>query len=508
MNGVIQGAADVLALVLLFGFTILLHELGHFWLALRLGFVVDTLSIGFGPALWKKKIRGITYKIGIIPVGGYVALPQIDPAGMAAFQGKSDADTSAPEGKAAGWWRALFGGRSSDAATNGQPLRELPPIEPWKKIVVSVSGAAGNCLLAVGLAWIVYLAPEGASIGVPEEGAIIGHVETNSVAYAAGLRLGDEIRSVNGKRVRNWYEFSVECLLTSGGSNVVALTALTAEGTEKHITVPTVPNERGLRAVEGVYKATPCIMGRVAAGSSAEAAGIKPGDWVREFDGVRVMGWEHFRSLVEKSGGRTVPIVVERKGKKIALTVTPRYEEKFGRPMIGVELGGVAAMPWMQHRRPLDQLKGDAMAIVRILQALVTPREAKRAASGLGGPVMIIAALWASIQISILNALGFLRFLNVNLAILNLLPFPVLDGGHVMFALWESVTRRPPSPRMVNAIVNVFATLLIAGFLLITYRDIVRLLDWSRGPEQAAERTSSASTNGATYSTNSISGER
>ena len=88
MAGPIQGIADVIVLVALFGFTIFIHELGHFLVALRCGMVVDTFSIGFGPALWKRKIRGITYKIGWIPVGGYVALPQLDPSGMETIQGK------------------------------------------------------------------------------------------------------------------------------------------------------------------------------------------------------------------------------------------------------------------------------------------------------------------------------------------------------------------------------------------------------------------------------------
>ena len=130
----------------------------------------------------------------------------------------------------------------------------------------------------------------------------------------------------------------------------------------------------------------------------------------------------------------------------------------------------------MMYRRPLDQIRNDAAAIVRILKALVTPREARQAAGALGGPIMILTALWFSIQTSMLNAIGFLRFLNINLAILNLLPFPVLDGGHILFCAWEAVTRRKVHPRFVNVLVNVFAVLLIGVMLWISYRDLRQLV--------------------------------
>jgi regulator of sigma E protease len=132
-------------------------------------------------------------------------------------------------------------------------------------------------------------------------------------------------------------------------------------------------------------------------------------------------------------------------------------------------------LPWMRHKNPWAQIKSDATEILRILKALVTPRESKQAAAALGGPVMILTFLWLSIKVSIFNAVGFLRFLNVNLAILNMLPIPVLDGGHIVFSIWEGLTRKRVPPKFVNALTNVFATLLIGAFVLITFRDVVRL---------------------------------
>jgi regulator of sigma E protease len=368
--------------------------------------------------------------------------------------------------------------------------RELPPISPWKKILVSVSGAAGNLLLAVFLAWIIYFSPDAARDQI---GTLVGHVETNSPAYAAGLRTGDTIETVNGKAVNTWYDFGVECLLGTGESNAVALTARSGDHL-KEIVIPTSENEMGVQAVAGVDKGTLCMVTEVIAGGGAEAAGVKEEDLILRFDGQRVAGPRHFSELVAGAGDRRVELDVMRKGEEVHLSVEPRFSEKYGKTMIGVgftaaEHGGV---PWMQYKKPYMQLKYDAVAIIRILKALVTPKESKQAAQGIGGPVLIVATLWVAIRMSLLNAVGFLRFLNLNLAILNLLPIPVLDGGHIVFSLWEAMTRRKANARFVNVLVNVFAVLLIGVLILLTLRDSPRVWQMYKNlrgeePEEKAE---------------------
>jgi regulator of sigma E protease len=444
-SNIIRSAADVVVLVCLFGITILIHELGHFLLALKFGLRIETFSIGFGPAIWKRSWRGILFKIGCIPVGGYVSLPQLDPSGMSTLQGQ------------------------------GGDGEGLPHVAPWKKMIVSVAGASGNMLFAVGLAWLIYLVP-GARTGDSEAGTLVGHVATNSTAYAAGLRPGDDIVAVNGENVSSWNEFTVLTVLHGGEDRPVDLTVRRDERL-RLLSVPTVEGEMGVRQVEGILKSTLCLVQDVVPGGSAQEAGVQAGDIVRTIDGITVASTEHFIRLVAERADRDCVLVVEREGKPQTLTVRPRFDEDRGRALIGVSVSAgfeAGVMPWMQHRNPWAQIRGDAMGIVRTLRALVTPREAKQAARGLGGPIMIIAALWVSIKISILNAVGFLRFLNVNLAILNLLPIPVLDGGHIVFSLWEAVTRRRMSPRFVSVLVNVFAAILIGLLVLLSLRDVLR----------------------------------
>lgn len=444
-GSIVHNSYDALALIVLFGFTIFVHELGHFFVARRCGMIVETFSIGFGPAIWKRKVNGIVYKLGCIPFGGYVALPQLDPSGMETIQG-----------------------------SNGETQkRDIPPAPPSKKMLVSVAGAGGNILLAFALAWIIYLSPETAT---DKAGTLVGYVATNSPAYLAGLQPGDQIVAVNGEPITTWNEFLVECHLGAGKSNTVDL-AVTSGGESRVVTVPVGTKESGIRAIQGVDKAMLCVVTDLKSGSAADVAGFKPGDIVKEFGGVRVAGVEHFVVLVAERDNQRTPVTVQRYGKAINLVVTPKFDADRGRAVIGVVVSGAfeaTVMPWMEYRRPMAQIMGDTKGIVRILRALVSKHEAGQAANALGGPVMISVMLWISIKTSVLNAIGFIRFLNVNLAILNLLPIPVLDGGHILFAAWEAAVRRRVNPKFMSVAVNACAALLIGAILILTFRDILR----------------------------------
>ncbi|MFA6174504.1 MAG: RIP metalloprotease RseP [Kiritimatiellales bacterium] len=428
----------VLAALFLFGITVFVHEFGHFIVARRCGLVVKTFSIGFGHAVFKWEKDGILYKIGWIPFGGYVALPQLDPEGMERIQGEGSSE-------------------------------QYPEISPWKKIAVAVSGPLGNIVLAVLLALAIWLIP-GNDAGTQIR-PVIGSIETNSAAYAAGLRQGDEITAVNGTAVKNWYDFTVEALLKN--SDTVALDVHSA-GVEKQLRIPVVKIESGERIMEGVKPAIPCLFGAVTAGSPADRAGVKSGDVALALNGVSVLGWEHFTEMMQ-AAKPDVPaeLTVERKGETLALSITPEYNAEYKRIMVGVQLGG-SGLPWMLYRNPVDQLKYDALAIVRVLKALVTPAEAKQAAGGLGGPIAIFTMLTMSIKMGLVNTLGLIRFLNINLAVLNLLPIPVLDGGHIVFALWHGITRRKPNLKVQMVLTNMFAVLLIGAMLVLSFNDIDR----------------------------------
>ncbi len=441
-------------LVLLFGVTIFIHELGHYLTARWLGLVVEVFSIGFGPSIWEKKIKGIRYKIGCIPFGGYVALPQLDPSGMSRIQGGEDEEGEKEEGK--------------------ESPAPLPPIAPWRKIIVSVAGAVGNILLAILIAWLVYWI--GIPAGPSERSSVVGFVDHESVAYTEGLRIGDEIVSVNDTPVQSWRDVRLEVALNP--TVTLSVRRLGVEGT-KEILLETTEGVIGEPSLEGVGGCNLCQVLQVTAGMSAESAGVEAGDLITEFDGVDVWSRGHLSKLVGERQGHTVPMKVQRQTDEgrleLELTVTPAFDVENNKARIGIVFNTMAVEhDTIVRPRPMEQLSGHASAIVRVLRALVTPRQAKAASQAVGGPVAIMISYWAIVKTSIMLAVWFTGFLNVNLAILNLLPIPVLDGGHIVFSLWELIFRKPVSPKFVNALVNVFAVLLIGVMILLSVRDLDR----------------------------------
>ncbi len=358
--------------ILLFSLAIAIHEFGHFIVALKLGLNVERFSIGFGPAIWKKKWKGVEYRIGWIPLGGYVSIPDVDPEGTKALEG---------------------------AAGAGGSKESIPA---WKEIAVAVAGPVMNLVLAAVLAIVLACVPS-AKFGEIEP--VVDGVLDGSPAAEAGFRKGDRILTVGGQKISTWYELLTE---------------------------------------------------------------------------------------VQIAGGRTVPVEIERAGSELTLDVTPRDEKGVWRMGAMSLPSDVQAAPWMTTRNPLGQLKDDAGGIFRILKALVTPREAKATSQALGGPVMIAMGIYSSVRNDFWSGLGFLRYLNVNLAILNLLPIPVLDGGLILFAFIALVFRRRIPEKVVTVLSTVFMYALLGLMAILIYRDSLRGIRMFRNASDKAAIEASA----------------
>lgn len=356
--------AYIVACVLLFALAILVHEFGHFIVALKLGLRVEAFSIGFGPALWKKTVNGVEYRISAIPLGGYVSIPDVDPEGTKALEGTS----------------------AQVEVEGGGGEAQKVKIPAWKELLVAVAGPAMNVVLAVVLSCVLAMIP-GARFG--EIPAVLGEILPDGPAAKAGLQSGDRVVAVGERPVANWTEMQTE---------------------------------------------------------------------------------------VQISGGEAVDFKVEREGTGIvSLSVTPERHEVTGAYFIKAlsTTNHAGAVAWMPNRNPLKQLAWDAGSIVRVLKGLVTPKEAKATAGALGGPVMIAEGIYQSMRKSPWDGLGFLRFLNVNLAVLNLLPIPVLDGGLIFFALIAIVFRR----RVPECVVK-YASLFFMGLLMLLMAVLILKDGW------------------------------
>jgi len=437
----------IVVVAILFGMTIFVHEFGHFLAARWLGFTVDTFSIGFGPAVWQRKVRGIVYKIGAIPFGGYVALPQLDPTGMSLVQG----DNEPKPGDAKEGTEAPLA-----------PARILTAMPAWKRIVVSAAGAFGNIIFAIILAWAVYL------IGKPatpaEESAVVGYVATNSAAYASGLRIGDEVLSVNSQSVSNWTDFIMAC----SRYETVTIAVRRAHDT---LTMA-IPGSDSIGHVDGKSL---CMVLAVEPGMSADRAGLRRGDIIVGIDGQNVISRAQLVALVAERRGRTVSIAFKRDNVLMQGQVTPDFDPSTKQVRVGIQFNvNDVDFDHIVHPSPWSQLKGHSMAIFRVLNALTTPGQAKATSKQIGGPLAILISYYFIVKASFMVAVWFTCFLNVNLALLNLLPIPVLDGGHIVFSLWEVVFRKPVHPKVITVSTNIFASLLIAVFILLTYRDALR----------------------------------
>jgi regulator of sigma E protease len=426
----------VAAVLALFGASIFIHELGHYVIARWLGMKVEEFAIGFGPKIYGWTRHGIEYSLRWIPAGGFVKLPQM-------------ITSEALEGKAAA---------------------EVPPAPPAHRILTAFAGPFMNVAFAFAVATVIYFV----GLPVPVNPAIIGYVEPNSAEARLGIREGDRIVSVDGKAVNSWQEVMLNTIVAR--TSVMPVVIEHGGRQQTYQLKATTDNALELKLLNLDPRDHPQVM-EVISGSAAEKAGIQQGDRIISFAGVPIASREQLIDLIRKRGGQATEMRVERGGQKVALNITPTVDSatKFGR--IGVALGTDSTQVYIVEKpgpTPWKNVSGVLDQTFTILSAFIHSRETGVGAKDFSGPVGIATVLAAQVKTDFRLALNFLVLLNINLAIINLLPFPVLDGGHILMAIIEKVWRRPLSLRFVEYITTGFAMLLISFVLYVTFFDIKR----------------------------------
>ncbi len=437
--------------ILFFGGSIFVHELGHFFAARRRGLKVERFSLGFGPKIWSWRGKdGVEYRISWIPLGGYVALPQL--ADMQAIEGASET-----------------------------PVEQLPSIDYASKMIVSVAGAAMNVVFAFLLACIIWL------IGVPTSSEYtstrIGYVtptieniegkQVPSPASQAGLQIGDRILSIDGHKLSDWNDI-MEALVMSSGISAdgrrQSVFTIERDGQPRQITVfPLLSGDEKFRKV-GIAPGYELLVHEVTPGTPASQAGLQKQDEILSLDGVRILHGVSFHEYLRDHAAQPVQALVKRGEAEVALTIPARADAKAD---LGVELTTTFALT---HPTPWMQLWEHTSTSFRTLWSLINPRS-DIGLSKMAGPVGIVRILHSAAESGLRALLMITILINVSLAIFNLLPIPVLDGGHMLFATIARLRGRPIPVNVIASTQSVFMLLLISMVLYVSFFDVRR---WSR----------------------------
>jgi regulator of sigma E protease len=445
--------------VFLLGLTIFVHELGHFLAARKRGLKVERFSIGFGPKIygWTGS-DGVEYRLSWIPLGGYVALPQL--ADMPGIEGETKTD-----------------------------VEKLPPLSFSSKVIVAAAGPLFNIIFAFVLSTVLWIA--GQQVTVEAQSNIVGNVQATiensegrtipGPAAAAGIKAGDVILAVDGKEVSTFTDAYRRIVLGAGrgenGAPKVTLTIRRGGRTFDTDVTPAYVTPEKIREI-GIAPTAKIIAAEVHAGSPAGEAGLKPGDNILRIDGTNIQTAGAIREIVLRSKGTPLAITYMRDGETNTINVTPRLVPQPGETapiyQIGI-LPGLALTPVTVRIAPWTQMGMVIGETWDNLATLVNPRS-DIGLDKMSGPIGIVQMLGMTIKRSITAVIVLMILINIGLAFFNLLPIPVLDGGHILFAAITKIKGSPLPARFIMTTQSVFMVLLFTMVIYVSSADIRRLV--------------------------------
>lgn len=450
-------AVSVIAFLIALGLLISIHEYGHFWVARKVGIKVLRYSIGFGKALWKRtgKVDGTEYVLAAIPLGGYVKM--LD---------EREGDVAPAE---------------RGRAFNQQPL--------WARSAVVAAGPAANFLLAILAYWLVMM------IGIRGVAPMIGDPSIGSAAADAGFEREDRIVAVAGEPTRTWTEARVALLDAAlDPGQAIDIDVQTATGTpmQRVLRLPAesiLKSDGDLVANLGLLPWWPevqPVVGDVLEGGPAALAGLRAGDRIVAIDGAPITLWGDLVQAIQSRPDVVTELLIERDGLSQRVQLTPEVLEIDGRRVgrIGISENQSAGMfdkarvtvqyaPVEGFFKALERTVDMSLLTVRMLGKLVV---GEASLDNISGPISIAQIAGQSATIGIDHYINFIALISISLAVLNLLPVPMLDGGHLLYFAVEALIRRPV-PEWVQLIGQRVGILLLAGLMFLAfYNDIGRLL--------------------------------
>ncbi|MBX2837232.1 MAG: RIP metalloprotease RseP [Gammaproteobacteria bacterium] len=456
-------AISALAFIVALGLLISIHEFGHFWVARRMGVKVLRYSIGFGRTLWKRvgKVDDTEFVIAAIPLGGYVKM--LD---------EREADVPAAD-----------------------LHRSFNQKSVWARSAVIIAGPLANILLAIAAYWLVMM------LGISGAAPLLGKVTPGSIADEAGFEFEDKLLAVNGQETPSWADARIALLDASLDANgpleievqsndgSISTRELPVDGVNMLDAVEEDPLVKlGLRGWRPDIKP---IVGFLSEGGAAEAAGFIPGDTIIKIDDTDIDSWYDMVFVIQNSANKALLIQVNRGGELLDLNVTPNGVDVDGRTVGRLGVGQdqtttpefaksmeraqvvVRYSPLIALGKAVERTWDMSVLTVRMMGKLITGQASLK---NISGPVSIAQYAGQSVSVSFEHYINFIALISLSIAILNLLPIPILDGGHLLFYLFE-IIRGKPLPERVQILGHQIGLFLLGSLMLLAfYNDFWRLV--------------------------------
>ncbi|MGD8173215.1 sigma E protease regulator RseP [Vibrio sp. TRT 21S02] len=452
MSGVLW---NFVAFIIALGILVAVHEFGHFWVARRCGVKVEKFSIGFGKSIWSKVGKdGTEYSVSIIPLGGYVK---------------------------------MLDGRVDDVPDDMRRFAfDTKPL--WKRASIVAAGPAFNFLFAIFAYWLVFL------IGVPAIKPVVGQVTPHSIAAQAGLEQGMELTAVSGVKTADWESVNMG-LISHIGDPELTLTVKPEEGigVEQTLALNLTtwnfdPEKESAMGALGFRPYTPEIkttLANISAGGAGEKAGLLAGDKIIEVNGESISHWQQVVDVIQQNPDTQVSIMVERNAQTLEISMTPASRDVAQGKVIG--FAGIApeVAEWPENYRfelQFGVFESIGKAVDKTGQIIdLTVSMLKKLIVGdvglnnLSGPISIAKGAGTTAEYGLVYFLGFLALISVNLGIINLVPLPMLDGGHLLFFAIEAVIRRPVPEKIQEMGYRVGGAIIFSLMAVAIFNDFARL---------------------------------
>jgi len=447
---------SVFFFILAIGVLVTVHEFGHFWVARRLGVKVLRFSVGFGKPLlsWYRKNDPTEYVIAAIPLGGYVQM--LD-------EREGPVDSS-----------------ELDLAFNRQPV--------LSRCAVVIAGPLFNFLFAIVTYWLVFM------LGVNGLKPIVGSVTADSLAAQGGFQSLDTITHVDNTETPTWNSVFLQLLASSLDMQQVSVTVEDEQGIERQRSLafqslPAVIDQKNLAEVIGFqpYRVTlPAVIGQIEPGKAAAQAGLEVGDRVVAMDGHAVQSWEEWVRIIREHPEQTMVVTVLRDNREMRLSLQPERlstaNGDIGRIGAGVDVPPdfgedmVTTIRYPLHRALILGVEKTYDMSMLTLRMLGHMMRGSVSASNISGPISIAQYAGYSAGIGLVAFLGYLALISISLGVLNLLPIPILDGGHLLYFVIEMIKGSPVSEQVMMLGQRIGIAMLAGVMVLAFYNDLVRLL--------------------------------